>query len=266
MANFRKLADVIFKCFSIGDTLVDKLVLVRLYLSYPLANRGLYSYNNKIRNCAIKINQQTRKVFLRDNGTDILIFQSIFMLGEYAPPTKIESNSLTIYDLGSNIGLSAIWFSCVFPNCLIYGFEPVEENYQIASLNYQSINGQVFPIAIGKESGITKMLIDRDNAGSHRLSKHGSHPDSHIVREIDVRLESLQNFINAQKIQPPEFLKIDAEGSELDILYGLGDFIKSSSYIVIEPDKVNFQECVEFLKENHFKVYHTKPYLIWGVK
>jgi FkbM family methyltransferase len=199
----------------------------------------------------------------------MIIFQSIFIYNEYLPPVKIETDSLVIYDLGSNIGLASIWLSCVFPNSIIYGFEPILENYKLASLNFKSIKGNIFQLAIGVESGTTKMLIDGSNTGAHRLAKHGVSQDSHIVSENEVHIDSLQNLINSRKINHlPDFLKIDAEGSKLDILYSLGKYLSHVKCVVIEPDKDKFHSCVNFLKENGFDTYQhdNKPHLIWGIK
>lgn len=110
------------------------------------------------------------------------------------------------------------------------------------------------------------MLIDARNTGAHRLAIHRPSPISKVQGEIEVEIETLENLIVTNEIPQPEFLKIDAEGSEVDILEGLGKFITNVNAAVIEPDESNRERCEDILKNNGFRIYRTKPYLIWGVK
>lgn len=258
---------LIFKvCFQIGKRLSDKIGLFLLYLKYPLVNRNLARYSGALRKFQTVLGGREYKIALRDNGMDMQIFISIFALGEYDLPFSFSSPSV-VYDLGANIGLAAIWFSSKFPEAKFFGFEPVPENYDVAAKNYLNLSGKVFPVAAGKQKARIKMLIDVGNTGAHRLSIYGPSPVSKIKDEIEVEVDSLENLIASGVVPPPDFLKIDAEGSEVDILEGLGKFISSVTAMVIEPDAGEKEKrCKEILAKNGFRIYQTKPYLIWGLK
>jgi hypothetical protein len=66
MKKLKKLFKIFTSLWHLGNSLTDKVALIRLYLSYPLANRGWYSYTYKAFELEIKLNNQIRKLFLRD--------------------------------------------------------------------------------------------------------------------------------------------------------------------------------------------------------
>lgn len=266
MTRISKISLIFKKCFQIGKSLSDKVGLFLLYLKYPLVNRNLARYSGVLRTFQVVLSGREYKITIRDNGMDMQILISIFALGEYEFSHPFSSPSV-VYDLGANIGLTAVWFSSKFPNAKFFGFEPVPENYNIALKNYSNVSGKVFPIAISKQKGNIKMLIDAENTGAHRLSIYGLSPISKIKDEIEVEVDSLENLIASGFVPPPDFLKIDAEGSEVDILEGLGKFINNVAAMVIEPDAGdNEKRCKDILAKNGFRIYQTKPYLIWGLK
>lgn len=266
MKKLKKIFLVLGSCLNLGRNLSDKLRLFALYLKYPLVNRGFAKYTDKVHCVNIQLNNQSYTIFLRDNGVDMLIFFAIFLYGEYAFQHVLRKDIQVIYDLGANIGLAAVWFKSLFPKAQIFGYEPVPDNYHIALKNYGNISGKVFPIAIGKERGKAKMLLHPRNKGAHRLTAYKS-SDFEVDSEIEVQVETLTYFIDKGEIPPPDFLKIDAEGSEVDILEGLGSYLNNVRAVVIEPDAgKNEKQCEDILVKYGFEVVRSKPYLIWGLK
>lgn len=266
MQKLQKVFLIASCCFRLGKNLSDKLRLFILYLKYPLVNRKITNYTNKVLRFNLRLNNRPYTIFLRDNGTDMLIFLSIFLYGEYALPHTFKEKPHVIYDLGANIGLSALWFSSIFPKAQIFGYEPVPDNYHIALKNYENVSGKVFPIAIGNARFKTKMLLTYGNTGAHRLASH-LYPGFQIQSEIEVQVESLEDLISKGEVPPPDLLKIDAEGSEVDILEGLGAHLKNVYAVVIEPDAGEHEtKCEEILTRNGFQVFRSKSHLIWGIR
>lgn len=264
MNKFKKTIRIIYGLTSLGLSLKDKITLLRLYLHYPLRNRGFYTYSNKVFSAKIKLNNKISQIHLRDNGTDMIIFQAIFIFGEYTPPFPLKKIPTTVYDLGCNIGIFGVWFNSMYPDSFIIGFEPVPENFQIATLNYQNVNGKVICTAIANEKGFSKMLIDKENTGAHRLTKLGTTSESKVAYEIEVETDTLKNLVDRSEITKADFLKIDAEGSELEILQGMEDLINHVEYIVVEPDKNKEAICINYLEKHGFNIIKSK--LIWAFK
>jgi FkbM family methyltransferase len=204
---------------------------------------------------------------MRDNGTDFLIFLAIFEKGEYVIPASLNYSPKIIYDLGADIGLTSAYFSSRYPESCIFGFEPVQDNFQIALKNFTNVKcGKLLNIGIGVEKKKMNMLIEKNNSGAHRLDIYGKSDDFVVANVVEVDIENLEELIKEGKIPPPDFLKIDTEGSEIDILLSLGSYLKTVEMAVIEPDGENYQKCSNLLMFNGFKIEKFKNYLILAHK
>ncbi|POY41225.1 FkbM family methyltransferase [Flavobacterium alvei] len=162
-----------------------------------------------------------------------------------------KSNNPKIIDCGSNIGLSIIFFKRMYPSAEIIAFEPDNDIYKISeyNLNQFGINDvKLFQKAVWiKEEPLV-------------FAKKGS-LSGHIVRErtentIEIKTVRLKDFLS-QKI---DFLKIDIEGSEYDILKDCGESLKNVDNIFVEyhsfaenPQMIG--ELLMILKNAGFKVY-----------
>lgn len=85
---------------------------------------------------------------------------------------------------------------------------------------------------------------------------------------IQVQLDKLDNIFK-NELYLNSFLKIDTEGSDLEVLYGGIEFIKKINYILIEVKKYNFyknckkKNICSFLLKNNFKIkkiFSSFPY------
>ncbi|WP_165932634.1 FkbM family methyltransferase [Flavobacterium cellulosilyticum] len=166
---------------------------------------------------------------------------------------KFNSNSSIpkIIDCGSNIGLSIIFFKRMYPDSEIIAFEPDNDIFNISkyNLNQFGINDvKLFPKAVWINE---KPLV---------FAKTGS-LSGHIVQEksentIEIQTVRLKDFL-CKKI---DFLKIDIEGSEYDILKDCGESLKNVDNIFVEyhsfsenPQMIG--ELLVILKNAGFKVY-----------
>ena len=48
-----------------------------------------------------------------------------------------ELNPKVIFDIGGNIGITAIYLASLFPKAKIYTFEPLPDNFEILQINIQ---------------------------------------------------------------------------------------------------------------------------------
>lgn len=179
---------------------------------------------------------------------------------------KFNSNSTIpkIIDCGSNIGLSIIFFKRMYPDSEIMAFEPDNDIFNISkyNLNQFGINDvKLFQKAIWINE---EPLV---------FAKTGS-LGGHIVQEQSENTIVIQTFrlkdILCQKI---DFLKIDIEGPEYDILKDCEESLKNVDNIFVEyhsfsenPQMIG--ELLIILKNAGFKIYikeawenMKKPYI-----
>ncbi len=75
---------------------------------------------------------------------------------------------------------------------------------------------------------------------------------------IGVDVIRLDNYIKKHRIKRIDFLKIDTEGYEPNVLRGLGEKVKICRYIQYEKDNGDKDiESEKILKRNGFKTYYT---------
>lgn len=128
-----------------------------------------------------------------------------------------------IFDVGAFDGAQSVELAHAFPDAAILAFEPVPENVTSCLVNvshYRSIN--FYPVAVGAANGrVTfNQSTGRNKECGSLLKPNGKYWEPMPVREIDVeciRLDCLE-------IQP-DAMWMDVQGTELDVLRGLGEML-----------------------------------------
>ncbi len=118
-------------------------------------------------------------------------------------------------------------------NSILYCFEPNHELYANLYNKYKYNNNVfVFPFAVDKQSGFRQFNVQTvANKGCSSLNNFNqtigdvwkdrtdfSFGDMYMVPTI-----SLKDFINMYRLPRIDYLWIDAQGSDFDVIHGLGD-------------------------------------------
>ena len=126
----------------------------------------------------------------------------------------------TVVDVGGNIGLTAVLTGALAPNGRGYFFEPDPKNYRhlkrtIEANKFSHLTA--FPFAMGAEDG--ELLLNMASASSH--ADNVNSPNA-----VRVRMRSLDSWAAEHHLEKLDFLKIDVEGYELNVLRGAVETIK----------------------------------------
>lgn len=193
------------------------------------------------------------KLRLCDNQMDIFTFLEIFGTEVLNPPALLSDQLSTIYDLGANIGISSAYFHNLFPSADIFAFEPERHNYMAASDNLkQCCNVRVIPMAVGEFPGSMNFTCDGDTRGGHLTTKD-SVPGS-AIQQVDVT--SISCLIEEQNYPRPDYLKIDVEGAEMEVLKGCGCHIYHIKIINVETHSADLHKnCAEYLIQKGFQIH-----------
>ncbi len=180
-----------------------------------------------------------------------ILKNEIFNQEIYKLDLKIDSP--VIFDLGSHIGLSILYFKMNYPNAKIVGFEPnpnifplLEEN--ICCNNLQDVD--LHNIALGNTDEIRDFHIDNQyDAFSTSGFKPNAWNGTQSTISISVKTEKLSRYINNHI----DLLKMDIEGAEKEVLMELEkeDKLKYIKNIVIECHNSNVSDI---LKRNDFDI------------
>jgi FkbM family methyltransferase len=150
-----------------------------------------------------------------------------YVLGTTEPEVQAALDMLlrpgmTVYDIGANVGFHAISAARrVGPGARVVCFEPLSNNAKRIEYNASSnkfTNIQVVVTALGKSEGEAAFWTSRQPTWG-KLASVGKKPDK-FAKEVKVRLRRLDSVVDELKLPPPALIKMDVEGSEIDVLEG----------------------------------------------
>lgn len=119
-----------------------------------------------------------------------------------------------IYDIGANVGFySLLAAELTGEKGQVYAFEPLPRNIEFLKQHVQINrfeNIKIFEAAISDHEGEAFFDLGASTAMGH-LSQVG---------ELKVKLASLDEMLATGEILPPDFMKIDVEGAEFEVIQG----------------------------------------------
>lgn len=137
----------------------------------------------------------------------------------------LEKDSI-YFDIGANIGITALSMAKYLDKGLVYAFEP-SHAYNYLKKNAQSNfldNIHLFNIAIGEQERTIEFQVPRCSAHSHRLTETNYDKNSNLTKRV--KLSKLDNIIKNEKLNRLDFIKIDVEGFESDVIRGCNNLIR----------------------------------------
>ena len=161
---------------------------------------------------------------LVDAASFVYMYREIFESQIYK--FKSDTDSPTIIDCGANVGLSILYFKRLFPECRIIAFEPDRKIFGVLKNNvsrFNLSNVQLFNKAVWLKETSLQFIPDGADAG--RLTTNLSGNINYTVRTV-----RLSDYIN-QKI---EFLKIDIEGAETEVLKECRNSLQNVENLFVE--------------------------------
>lgn len=130
----------------------------------------------------------------------------------------IEKESI-VYDIGANIGLTAILFSSLAKQ--VIAFEPSPSTYDILSKNLVNNgieNVIIHNIGFSNKQDKSTLTFAEGNRSGGFVSDQKRPIENHITENIE--LDTLDNFMNDNIGLIPTVLKIDVEGFERNVIQG----------------------------------------------
>jgi FkbM family methyltransferase len=150
----------------------------------------------------------------------------LIVRGTLEPPVqealrRLLADGDVFYDVGANVGFfTLVGARLVGPTGRVVSFEPVpwcanavRRNIELNGFDHAQIRAE----AVGAADGTARLLVVGEASWSH-LESTGRHAD--VRDEIDVDVVSIDSLVAAGTIPPPDVMKIDTEGAELQAIEG----------------------------------------------
>ncbi len=185
---------------------------------------------------------------------------------------KVSSLKGTWIDVGAHKGESSFNYACRNPSLQVYAFEPNLRT--AASLFGRIANYVVLPMAVAETDGFAEFHVNRFDDASSLLPMNEQARKSwvggdvfQLEKTITVPTIRLDTFMDLFSIQEVEFLKVDAQGTDLAVLRSAGPRLRDVTKIVMEVDvsplpvykgSHSKPEAIEFLKKAGFELVQTE--------
>jgi FkbM family methyltransferase len=145
----------------------------------------------------------------------------------------------TVVDVGANVGQFSLLAWQLFPQAKIHAFEPQQGPAEVfLRLFPPSSPAKLYRAAIGKHSGEIEMHISRRHDSSSLLpitrAMTTVFPGTEEIGRERVSVAPLASFLSAEEIVAPALLKIDVQGTELDVLHGCSELLDRFRYVYVE--------------------------------
>jgi len=191
-----------------------------------------------------------------DLDTFVSLVEEIFIENEYHPTKNTKKPN--IIDLGSNIGVSVLYFKTLYPSSHLTAFEADPTTFTCLEKNVSSYKLQ--NVTLKNEAA-----YDKNTSIDFYIDKNG--PGSPLMSTIKSRLPKSRITVPAVKISPliseldqVHMLKIDIEGAESKVIAELdkNNSFKNISQVAIEyhhhiDSKVDeFSSILKILEKNNF--------------
>lgn len=136
-----------------------------------------------------------------------------------------------ILDCGSNIGVTLLYFRMVYPKARITAFEPDPAvlEYLRENLEANGVRGvEVVPAAVAARAGSATLLADAKYAST--LSEYAPGNEAAESKPVAVSCVRLRDYLG----EPIDFLKMNIEGAETEVLEDCGDALRSVRAMAVE--------------------------------
>jgi FkbM family methyltransferase len=184
--------------------------------------------------------------------------------------SKNGLKDITLYDIGAEGGPNSIWD---YDFIQIIGFEPEKVEYE-KLISRKKTNEKYYNAALSSKEGTIKINVCRKQNCSSILKPNRKYLNDYInaarfdvIEEYECTSTTIENIakIDGRKI---DIIKVDTQGSELDILLGAKQHLNNVLFIEIETEfnyfyenQPTFSEVHSFMLKNGFRLFDIQKVL-----
>jgi len=166
----------------------------------------------------------------RPGTTDLLVLEQVFLDGEYQVEPIAPESIEYIVDLGSNIGVTAMFWAQRYPEALMVLVEPDPDNFKLLKRNTAAFQHRCILInaAVSDRRGVTSFFRS-DREYGHSILKGD---DS--VSEIQVKTLSVSDVLRESAFPRVDLFKMDIEGGESIVMPTIRTWPYAPKYLIAE--------------------------------
>ena len=183
---------------------------------------------------------------------------------EWIRSFKKKKNKIIFWDIGANIGLYSIYTALYHnKNSHILSFEPSINNIRILArnININKLQSKLalITIPIGSKKLSIKTFFDStftEGSAFNNLETEGIKKENINLYKNSYKIltTSLDELVIQGKLEIPNYVKIDVDGNEFEILNGAKKILSAPELLGIlieldENDKIKMKKVIKLLKK-----------------
>ncbi|OGS43146.1 MAG: hypothetical protein A3K76_01510 [Euryarchaeota archaeon RBG_13_57_23] len=246
---------------------VSMVASLRNWPSYVAERTGMASGKDltyRLRNGAV--------IKVRAGTSDTELLREVLVSKCYNPPGFEIGRDDTVVDIGAHIGSFSILASKLADKGIIHSFEPMPDNFARLRENVALNNAKNIKLhesAVSHSIDVRTLSISPSHTGSHSFYPQ-IWSEEKPVQEVTVNTTTMKAFVDSEGIDHIDFLKMDCEGAEYEILYSCPDEVLnrirriSMEHHQVDGKDANPHALKKYLENKGFSVdakfYETDNY------
>lgn len=236
--------------------------------------------NFKIRSLIVKFKKAFNKFKLLISSKEDyreIVFQEISSLNfDNMPNEEVEllllkyflNKESVFFDIGANLGVYSYQASKIVDEANIYAFEPIPDSFKKLSKAFEKSNLYNLAFSSKKENSKANFKIPIIKGKEYKtrgtLNTQFKEDDETSFELIQVKLDTLDHFVRVSSIRKIDFIKIDVEGHEEEVIKGGMEVIsKFTPVLQIEIEQrhnqFNISRIIDSLKSVGYLCYYFDP-------
>ena len=183
-----------------------------------------------------------------------------------------------VIDVGAACGkLTKKWHSKLKEKCVFYCIEPLPQSFNKLK-DIECNNIHIYNYAINEIEGISPFYVSKyanassllplvpENVKLWKNPKGSEHIDFFDTETINVNVKRLDTFLKENMIHDCtiDFIKIDTQGNDFNVIKSLGDSIMNVKEIMLEVQIVPFEyyrgqsnknDIIKYMTDKGFEIY-----------
>ena len=198
-------------CAARGERVLDRCRLAGDTVRFHLSNRVGLAAPAPARAYSVRVGDVACRLQLRIARGDFFVFHEVFTGEFYRIPAALRARIRTVLDLGSHVGLTALWWLESCPAARVVCVEPAADNAALLRRNLEAFatRVQVIEAAAGGTSGDASFAAEGPSWGRHLLADG--------TAGVHVHRASMDELMARAGLDTVDLLKVDIEGAEAEL-------------------------------------------------
>ncbi len=178
-------------------------------------------------------------------------------------------DAATVIDVGANGGQFVLFALERFPQATVHAIEPHPGAFaRLLGAVGTDPRVRLYPTAVGRESTETTLFLSQEDDSSSLLPVGeiylATWPETFTVGLQPVQVERLDVVVQCETLVPPAMLKIDVQGTELQVLEGavglfeyIDEVFVECSFLELYRTQALADEVIVFMRSHGYRLAGT---------